>query len=234
MHQKGLSCSKTYFEINGPFRLNLRFALELAWDAFQTRPALLQTREAQTYFPFHLCAVAQRLSPHLLTRRMRFCDRSLTDVWLQDSGEQGCRNVTTLRAGPSRAASLEVKFCRIQNKNSFRSHCSVSGKFQGPPHSCEIPVASTEWMGILLVLRPVAWVTDPSSSAFCSGGGCLFPDHVCSLSASQPFPFTGGYRCTRHTKGRPASTWQIENFFKPRSFKCKLDLVLASFSFQQE
>lgn len=200
-----------YFKINGPFGLNICFALELAWEAFQTGAP-------QTYFSFCLCAVASRLSPGLFTRKMRSPDKSLTDVWLQPSREQGCRDVTILHQLP-------------QNLNPWRWNSALfttntaPGVFQDSQkvcHSCEISVALWK-MGVLLVLGG-RWQT-LSIPDCCWDGGCLSPP--------RPQP-VWAYRCPRHTKGKPVSIWQIENFFKPMSFKCKWNLVLAAGSFQQQ
>lgn len=164
-----------YFKINGPFGLNICFALELAWEAFQTGAP-------QTCFPFCFCAVPSRLSPGLFTRKMRSPDKSLTDVWLQHGREQGCRDVTTLHQVPQKLNSWRWNSALFTTKNSSRSLCSVSR--QKVYHSCKISVVLLK-IGILLELG----VDDsPWASLLAVGMGDVCPHHVPSLSASQPFP----------------------------------------------
>lgn len=205
-----------YFKINGPFGLNICFALELAWEA-------VQTGAPQTSFP--LCCGSQAVSWFIHQEN----EVSWQKVW-QMSGWS--------TAG-SKAAGMSPLCIR-----SLRS-CIPGGEilpFSQPKQlqeslQCFRTVARSitavkflkfhDQMGILLVLgvgdRPWASL-DGVMSVPITSPGCL------PVSPS----LLWGYRCPRHTKGRPESTWQIENFFKPRSFKCKWNLVLASLSFQQE
>lgn len=94
-------------------------------------------------------------------------------------------------AGPSRAASLEVKFCSVQNKNSFRSHCrshKVLQVLKGLLCSCEISVAFIEQMGILLVLSPLAWIPAPKHPCFLlRRGTCLSRSRLQPVCQSAPF-----------------------------------------------
>lgn len=168
-----------YFKINGPFGLNICFALELAWEAFQTGAP-------QTYFPFCLCAVASRLSPGLFTRKMRSPDKSLTDVWLQPSREQGCRGVTTLHQLPQKLNPWRWNSAPFHDKNSSRSHCSVLRQSEGLSQLWNF--CSSVKNGIFACVRG-EWQT-LSIPDCCWDGECLSPS--CPQPVCQStLPFSG-------------------------------------------
>lgn len=96
-------------------------------------------------------------------------------------------------------------------------------------HSCEISVVP--WTNGNFAGVRSGWQI-LSIPECCWDRGCLSPPCPQPLCQSA-LPFSGDPGA-QDTKGRPVSTWQIENFCKPRSFKCKWNLVWASGSFQQE
>lgn len=211
-----------YFKINEPFGFNICFALALAWEAFQTgAPKPISLSAFVLWLPDCLLAYSPA--------KWGLLTKSLMDVWLQHSREQGCRDVTTLHQVPQKLNLWRWNSALFTTKTA-PGVIAVLQDSSKVYHSCEISVVP--WTNGNFAGVRGGWQT-LSIPECCWDGGCLSPSHPPACLPVNP-SLLWGYRCPRRTKGRPVSTWQIENFFKPRSFKCKWNLVLASLSFQQE
>lgn len=96
---------------------------------------------------------------------------------------QGCHHPAP---GPSEAGFLEVKFCPFHNKNSSRSHCSVSRQLEGLSQLWNFCSSVKNWS--FAGVRG-GWQT-LSTPDCCWDGGCLSPS--CPQPVCQsPLPFSG-------------------------------------------
>lgn len=205
-YQKGLSQSKMYFRINGPFRLNILFCFGIGLRHFSNKASSSSDRRGTNIIPFpSLCCSLEDFPPLFLPRKRAL----VTQVWQASScGTAGWGG-----------AGVHCSVCR-----PLRS-CIPGGEIL--PHSEPKQLQhSLQWFKVLPVSVVELWNVccfHWASGSFARGElqtlGLLLwwrmnLPILSAVSVRQPLPFTGGCRCSRHTKGRPASTWQAMSFFK--------------------
>lgn len=190
-----------YFRINSPSRLNVLFCFGVGLRHFSSRASSSSDRRGTNVIPFpSLCCGSEDFPPLWLPRKWAL----VTQVWQA----AGCGTVGWDAAGvqPPPVHPWRWNSAFFWTKAALAMIQGVSSIYSGAVKRLLLPLGKQEFcLGWDLGMSCRAW-------AFCSGGGWICPS--CLLRVRQPLPFTGGCRCTRHAKGRPASTWQAMSSFR--------------------